>query len=82
MLTSVNDPDNYTRMTYAGHPDVLVESIRMFYAYKCRLNFLEAIRIRKARHVYLDEGDPMVMCVTCHHEVRDTCSQEEGSLQL
>ena len=58
MLTSVNDPDNYTRMAYAGHPDVFVESVRMFYAYKCRLNFLETVRIRKARHVYPDEGDP------------------------
>ena len=24
----------------------------------------------------------MVMRATCHHEVRGTCSQEEGSLQL
>nr|CAN59947.1 hypothetical protein VITISV_043421 [Vitis vinifera] len=41
----VNDPDNYIRMVYAGHPDVSVEAVRMFYAYKCRLNFLEAVRI-------------------------------------
>nr|CAN61514.1 hypothetical protein VITISV_037322 [Vitis vinifera] len=41
-----------------GHPDVFVESVRMFYAYKCRLNFLETVRIQKARHVYPDEGDP------------------------
>ena len=31
-------------------PDVCV--------YKCRLNFLEAVRIWGARHVYPDEGDP------------------------
>ena len=24
----------------------------------------------------------MIMCATCHYEVCDTCSQEEGSLQL
>ncbi|RVW75018.1 hypothetical protein CK203_053682 [Vitis vinifera] len=41
----VNDPDNYIQMVYAGHPDVFVEAVRMFYAYKCRLNFLEAVRI-------------------------------------
>ena len=35
-----------------------VKVVRMSYVYKCRLNFLEAVRIRKARHVYLDEGDP------------------------
>ena len=44
-------------MAYVGHPDVFVEAVRMFYAYKCRLNFLEAVR-RGARHVYPDGGDP------------------------
>ena len=54
MLTSVNDLVNYIRMVYAGHPDVFVEAVRMFYAYKCCLNFLKAVRIWEARHVYPD----------------------------
>ena len=59
MLTSVNDSDNYIRMTYVGHPDVFaVEAVRVFYAYKCRLTFLETVRIWEARHVYPDGGDP------------------------
>ena len=38
------------RMYCESRPDV--------YVYKRRLNFLEAVRIREARHVYLDGGDP------------------------
>ena len=51
------------------------------YVYKRHLNFLEAVRIRGARHVYPDGVIRLVMSVMCHHEVRGTCSQEEGSLQ-
>ena len=49
-LTSVNDPDNYIRMTYVDHPDVLCKPSGC-YVYKCRLIFLEVVRIGKARHV-------------------------------
>ena len=35
-----------------------MEVVRMSYVYKCRLNFLEAVRIWEARHVYPDGGDP------------------------
>ena len=51
MLTSVV----WTSLRRSGYE---VEVVRMSYVYKCRLNFLEAIRIWKARHVYPDEGDP------------------------
>ena len=32
--------------------------VRMSYVYKCRLNFLEAVQIWEARHVYPDGGNP------------------------
>nr|CAN65905.1 hypothetical protein VITISV_004872 [Vitis vinifera] len=35
------------------------------YVYKCRLPFLEAVRIEEARHVYPDGGDPDDNA--CHH---------------
>ena len=50
-LTSVNDPDNYIQMTYVDHPDVLCKPSGC-YVYKCRLIFLEVVRIGKAHHVY------------------------------
>ena len=31
-----------------------MEAVQMFYAYKCRLDFLEVVRIWEARHVYPD----------------------------
>nr|CAN61317.1 hypothetical protein VITISV_023980 [Vitis vinifera] len=46
------------KLSGAGNPDYEVKVVRMSYVCKCRLNFLEAVRIRKARHVYPDEGDP------------------------
>ena len=41
-----------------------MEVVRMSYVYKCRLNFLEAVRIWEAHHVYPDGGDPDVNA--CH----------------
>ena len=38
------------RMYCESRPDI--------YVYKCRLNFLEAVRIWEVRHVYPDGGDP------------------------
>ncbi|RVW39232.1 hypothetical protein CK203_085117 [Vitis vinifera] len=35
---------------------------------------------RRSGHVYSNGGDPDDMRATCHHEMRGTCSQEEGSL--
>ena len=61
------------RMYCESRPDV--------YVYKCRLPFLEAVRIGEAHHVYPDGVIRMIMRATCHHEMRGTCSQEEGSLQ-
>ncbi|RVW94679.1 hypothetical protein CK203_029843 [Vitis vinifera] len=52
-LTSVNDPDHYIRVDYAGYEGASCVS---------------------------GWGDPDGMRATCHYEVCDTCSQEEGSL--
>ena len=51
MLTSVV----WTSLRWSGYE---VEVVRMSYVYKCRLNFLEAVRIWEARHVYPDGCDP------------------------
>ena len=57
MLTSVV----WTSLRRSGYE---VEVVRMSYAYKCRLNFLETVRIWEARHVYSNGGDPDGN--TCH----------------
>ena len=84
-FTSVNDPD-----IISGWPMLVIqmhcESRSDVYVYKCRLNFLEAIRIWGAHHVYPDEVIRMVfsqmrMCATRHQEMCATCYQGEGSLQ-
>ena len=54
----------------------IVEAVWMFYAYKCRLTFLEAVRIWEARHVYSDGGDPDGN--TCFMSPWGACSQEWG----
>ena len=51
MLTSVV----WTSLRRSGYE---VKVVRMSFVYKCRSNFLEVVRIWKARHVYPDEGDP------------------------
>nr|CAN71495.1 hypothetical protein VITISV_011664 [Vitis vinifera] len=52
----VNDPDNYIRMTYVDHPDVLYKSSGC-YVYKRRLPFLEVVRIGKsAPCVFLEKS--------------------------
>ena len=82
----------FSQWSWSLYPDGLcwssgciVEAVRMFYAYKCRLTFLEVGRIWGCvmciRMGWSGWGDPDDMCATCHYEVCDTCSQEEGSLQ-
>ena len=61
-FTLVNDPNNYIRMTYVDYPDVSCKAVRMF-VYKCRLIFLEVVRMGKAHHMCFI-GNPDVNA--CH----------------
>ena len=51
LLTSVNDPDEHTRIVYVGRPDALWQSSGC-YICECRVPLLEVVRIGEARHVH------------------------------
>ena len=81
LLTSVNDPGNYIRMDYVGHPDVSWKPFGCFMLINVVwLSSRQAGHERRATCIRMGVIR-MVMRATCHYEVCDTCSQEEGSLQ-
>ena len=81
LLTSVNDPDHYIRMDYFGHPDVSWKPSGCFMLISVVWPSLRQAGYEGASCVS-GWDDPDGMRATCHYEVCDTCSQEEGSLQI